>query len=117
MTADCPKCGGDLLREQCERMDCPQIEHMRLPRHPCAGRPEFEIDAFDALATGHEPGPDPDPEHRAALDRLVAAGLLAAFEIPGEAPVYAIPTPIHEQWCEAMGVAPPDNCSQGEQHE
>lgn len=75
--------------------------------HPCAGRPQIEIDAFDALATGHDPCWPPDPEHLAALVALHRDGLILAFDIPDDAPVYAIPNAIYDQWCEAVGVVPP----------
>lgn len=74
-----------------------------MTRHPCAGRTKRSREVFEEIAIGN--GDEHNPR---TVDGLIAAGLVEevgrrtlgrdAFGLI-TVPIYAVPTPIHMQWC------------------
>lgn len=74
-----------------------------MTRHPCAGRTQSVIDVFEAIAINQLPAHRP-----VAIRALLKAGLIvpAGERILRDRfgtvriPEYAVPLPIHWQWCQ-----------------
>lgn len=77
---------------------------MTKAKHPCAGRSQRQVEIFEAIAVNLEP-PFSPRSLRALLDaglveqvgvRVLGRDAFGAIKVP----VYAVPLPVHYQWCQ-----------------
>jgi len=88
-----------------------------MTRHPCAGLAQSTIEVFEAIAIGQTPPPRP-----VAIRTLLKRGLI---ECTGQrefhrdrfgvimVPDYAVPLPVHMQWCQWCDETLPDDFNDG----